>query len=63
MAERFYGLDRGETKNSVTEGASTTATTDVEVRVDLASNITRNEVLIALDDIKNYILEHNWPPA
>jgi hypothetical protein len=63
MAERFYGLDRGDTEFGVTEGSSTTATTDVEVRVDLASNTTKSEVLILLDMIKNHIIKGNWPPA
>ena len=63
MAERFYGLDRGDNENDVTEGSATTATTDVEVRVDLASDVTKSEVLLALDKIKNWILKGNWPPA
>lgn len=66
MAERFYGLDRGETEFSVTEGSSTTATTDVEVRVDLAGfsgAVAKSEVLQLLDMIKNHILKGNWPPA
>lgn len=64
MAERFYGLDRGENQpGQVTEGAATTATLDVEVRIDLAANMTRHEVLTAIDTIKAAILEDQWPPA
>lgn len=67
MAERFYGLDRGDTKNDVTEGAASTATTDVEVRIDLAGFPSdasyKSEVLQMLDMIKQYILEDSWPPA
>jgi hypothetical protein len=67
MAERFYGLNRGETKNNITEGSSSTATLDVEVRVDLAgiasNNQGRNEVLQMLDYIKQAIIEDQWPPA
>ena len=58
MAERFYGLDRGETKNDVTEGASSTSTLDVEVRIDLASNVTQSEVVFLIEEIKNFILEN-----
>lgn len=67
MAERYYGLDLGQTKNNVTEGSSSTATLDVEVRVDLAgvnaAGQGRQDVIIALNNIIQYITEDNWPPA
>jgi hypothetical protein len=64
MADRYYGIDRGEQGvRNVTEGASSTATTDVEVRVDLAANMQKMEVLLALDTIKEAILQDTWPPA
>lgn len=64
MAERFYGLDRGEQGiGEVTEGSATTATTDVEVRIDLAASMEKQEVLNALDVIKARIFEDTWPPA
>jgi hypothetical protein len=59
MADRFYGLDRGESGKHnatiVTESASS-PTKDVEVAVDLAVNLTKAEVAEILDQIKNYIL-------
>lgn len=64
MAERFYGIDRGEQGvRNVTEGAATTATTDVELRVDLAANMQKDEVLYAIDSIKQAIIQDTWPPA
>lgn len=62
MAQAYYGLDRGENEFDVTVGSSSTATTDVEVRVDIASSITKAEVLQALDNIRNAILKGNWTP-
>jgi hypothetical protein len=47
----------------VTEGAASTATTDVEVRVDLAADMQKMEVLLALDVIKEAIIQDTWPPA
>jgi hypothetical protein len=47
----------------VTEGAASTATTDVELRVDLAANMNKDEVLYAIDSIKQAIIEDIWPPA
>jgi len=64
MADRFYGIDRGEQGvRNVTEGSGSTATTDVEVRVDLAANMSKIEVLLALDTIKEAIIQETWPPA
>jgi len=63
MADRFYGIDRGEQGvRNVTEGSGSTATTDVEVRVDLAANMSKLEVLLALDTLKEAI-QDTWPPA
>ncbi len=63
MADRFYGIDRGEQGvRNVTEGATSTATTDVEVRVDLIG-MSKLEVLLALDTIKEAITQDTWPPA
>jgi hypothetical protein len=64
MANQYYGIDRGETtKMDVTTGAASTATTDVEIRVDLAASMTREEVLRAIEVLKQSIYEANWPPA
>ena len=64
MAERFYGIDRGEQGvRNVTEGASSTATTDVEVRIDLDANMSKMEVLLAIDALKEAITQDVWPPA
>lgn len=62
MADRIYGLDRGETEFNVAESSSSPAK-DVEVVVDLAVGLERSEVLQALDMIKNHIIKGNWPPA
>lgn len=64
MATRRYGLSRGENEFSVLEAVgAATATDNVEVTVDLAANMHRSEVLLALDKIKNHILKGPWPPA
>ena len=62
MASRYYALDIGLPQTSVVEGSSTQSKT-VEVAVDLADTPTREQVLIALKNIENYILQDVWPPA
>ena len=62
MASRYYALDIGENEYEVAEGATTQSKT-VEVAVDLADGATRDQVLVALKNIENYILRDVWPPA
>lgn len=62
MAKRYYGSNRGEATTSISEGSSTTSKA-VEVVVDLASNLTQDDVLVKLEEIRNYILKGIWPPA
>lgn len=62
MADRIYGLDRGDTEFSVAEDSSS-PTKDVEVVVDLAVGLQKSEVLQLLDMIKNHIVKGSWPPA
>ena len=52
MAQVYLGLDKGETKDDVTVGASTTATTDVELRIDLAAAMSEAEIEIAVLNIR-----------
>lgn len=74
MATRIYQISAGEKEEEVTEGVgSATAANTVELTVDLATTqvndggstrtISKEEVLDALEKIKNHILKGNWPPA
>jgi hypothetical protein len=62
MASRYYALEIGLPQTDVAEGSSTQSKT-VEVAVNLADSATRDQVLVALENIKNYILQDVWPPA
>jgi hypothetical protein len=64
MATRRYGISRGETQEQITEAAGAAVSSDsVEVTVDLASSLTREDVLLGLEKIQNKIATGNWPPA
>ena len=62
IADRFYGLDRGDQENDVSEGTST-PTKAIEVAVELALNLEKSEVVQKLEEIKNHIVKGDWPPA
>lgn len=58
MATRLYGISRGENEFQITEGAgSAVASDDIELTVDLAKSLRKEEVLLALDKFKNWILK------
>lgn len=64
MATRIYGISRGETEFQITEGVgSATAADNIELTVDLATNLTKAEVLLALEMLENHIVKYGWPPA
>lgn len=73
MATRLFGLSPGQGTRSTNEiVGSPTVANAVEVTVDLAAlvndstgvrGIKREEVVIALDNIRDYILQRPWPPA
>ena len=60
MADVFYGVDRGEQYVDVVRQGSS-PTKDVEIVIDDAVDLTRNEVLIAIDLIKASILAQDDP--
>lgn len=64
MATRRYKLSRGETEFDIVEEAGgATDSDDFEFTVDLADAPSREQVLLALRMIENWIVSHNWPPA
>lgn len=64
MATRRYKISRGETEfDIVEEVGAATASDNIELTVDLAVNLEKNEVLMALDMLQNHIVKGNWPPA
>ena len=63
MATRKYGLSLAEEHGSVTEAVGSSVTDHIEVTIDLAQIADRNDALLILDKIKDYILEDVWPPA
>lgn len=64
MATRIYGISQGEQSQDVTEGVGAAVAADsVELTVDLAASLSKQEVLKALKQIEIHITKGNWPPA
>lgn len=54
MANRFYGMDRGANRATT---AATQQNLDVELIVDDAVGLTKKDIIIALNRIKEAVLE------
>lgn len=64
MATRLYSINRNENEFKVVEAVgSATVTKSIELTVDLAVGIQKDEVIRALRELENHILKGNWNPA
>lgn len=64
MATRRYGISKGENMDQVTEAVGAAVAADgVELTVDLATVSSKEQVLLAIEYIKAWIIKGNWPPA
>lgn len=63
VATRIYGIDLGAAEETVTEGTGSATTKGMELTVDMAKFLDKQSVLIALESLRNYIAEDNWPPG
>lgn len=68
MATRRYSIGIGDNQTQITEAVgAAVATKAIEVTVDLAvvTDVIGGKMAVieSLQDITNYILQGNWPPA
>lgn len=64
MATRRYGLSKGETEFQILEEVGAAVVNNsMEFTVDLASSLTKEDVLLALEKLENHIVKYGWPPA
>jgi hypothetical protein len=62
MAVQYFGIEKGAKFTTVTQDSSTTSKT-IELTVDLADGASKEQVIVALQNLKDYILQNKWPPA
>jgi len=64
MATRRLGISRGEEKWAITEAAGAAVSSDnVELTWDLATGLSKDELLNLVEKLKQHILQINYPPA
>jgi hypothetical protein len=59
LASNFIGINRGETigQDGIDVGAATQST-DFELRIDTGKGSTKEDVLLAMDQIRQYIISN-----
>lgn len=62
MAQVYYGIGRGKNFESATV-ATSTQSSNVEIRVDTGVVLTREEFLEALRQLENSIIQNVYPFA
>ena len=63
MATIFYGINNGQNEYDAVVAAVTTAK-DVEIVVNSTANIpSREELLLAVEKLENFILRQNYTPV
>lgn len=64
MATRRYGISRGEQVENITEAVGAAVAADsMEFTFDLASGLTKEDVVLGLEKIKQKIINGDFPPA
>lgn len=74
MATRIYAIDPGDNSKGVIEGVGAAASgKSINLTLDIATSIVnegsgtrvmdRDEVIFALEQIKEHIIRTQWPPA
>jgi hypothetical protein len=58
----YFGIDLGLSLDTVTDGAAST-TKSVELVVELDDDPTKEQVVVALQNLRDYLLQSPWPPA
>jgi len=58
----FFGIDLGLSLDTVIDDDSTTGKS-VELVVELDDDPTKEQVIVALQNLRDYLLQNDWPPA
>lgn len=58
----YYGINKGANEYTAVVGTSTNST-DVEIVVNSTNVTDRQSLKVALENLLNFIIRSNWPPA
>jgi hypothetical protein len=59
----YYGINEGDNEYEAAVDTSSTTSKEVEIVVNDTAVTDRTSLLVAIDNLKNFILRQNYPPA
>jgi hypothetical protein len=59
----YYGINEGDNEYEAAVSTSSTTSKEVEIVVNDTAVTDRATLLIALENLRNFILRQNYPPA
>lgn len=59
----YYGINEGDNEYEAAVSTSATTSKEVEIVVNDTAVTDRTTLLVAIDNLKNFILRQNYPPA
>lgn len=59
----YYGINEGDNEYEAAVSSSSTTSKEVEIVVNDTAVTDRATLLIALENLRNFILRQNYPPA
>lgn len=63
MATLFYGINNGDNEYQAAVSATTTSK-DVEIVINTVANVpSREELLLAIEKLENFIVRQNYQPV
>ena len=62
MANAYYGINQGQSTYQAVVGSSTNST-DVEINVNLANVPAKEDLILALERLTDFIVRTNYTPV
>jgi hypothetical protein len=59
-----FSINRGQNEYEATAAAANTshsAANDIEISVIRASSLTKEQILVQMENLRNFILRYEWP--
>lgn len=61
MATRKYSINVGDAIQDITQATGSSTTAGIECTVDLAKFTHQNDLILALENLKSYIIQKAYP--
>lgn len=57
----YFGINNGDNEYAAASSSASTTSKEVEIVVNNTNVPTREELLLAIEKLENFILRSNWP--